>query len=178
MNDSQFPVMISGIAIFMRRISSIAQSVLCIAAVLGIAALPGCRTMNSSGAEATTIDQAAFAGADSNADGKLSQEELAGHLHKEALAEFDLNEDNHISAQEWALAKPSAGDDDPFFNRLDKDSDGTVAREEAILYITEHVQFGDSFSDLDRNGDFHLHWEEFTANEPASVRFVLFSVKE
>ena len=162
----------------MRRISSIAQSVLCIAAVSGIAALPGCRTMDNSEAKATIIDPAAFAGADSNADGKLSQEELAGHLHKEALAEFDLNEDSHISAQEWALAKPSAGDEDPFFNRLDKDGNGKVAREEAILYITEHVQFGDSFSDLDRNGDFHLHWEEFTANEPTSVRFVLFSVKQ
>ena len=162
----------------MRRISSIAQSVLCIAAVSGIAALSGCRTMDSSEAKATIIDPAAFAGADSNADDKLSQEELAGHLHKEALAEFDLNEDSHISAQEWALAKPSAGDDDPFFNRLDKDSDGKVAREEAILYITEHVQFGDSFSDLDRNGDFHLHWEELAENEPASVSFVLFSVKE
>ena len=162
----------------MRRISSIAQSVLCIAAVSGIAALPGCRTMDSSEAKATIIDPAAFAGADSNADDKLSQEELAGHLHKEALAEFDLNEDSHISAQEWALAKPSAGDEDPFFNRLDKDGNGKVAREEAILYITEHVQFGDSFSDLDRNGDFHLHWEEFAENEPASVSFVLFSVKE
>lgn len=162
----------------MRRISSIAQSVLCIAAVLGIAALPGCRTMDNSEAKATIIDPAAFAGADSNADGKLSQEELAGHLHKEALAEFDLNEDSHISAQEWALAKPSAGDEDPFFNRLDKDGNGKVAREEAILYITEHVQFGDSFTDLDRNGDFHLHWEEFAENEPASVSFVLFSVKE
>ena len=162
----------------MRRISSIAQSVLCIAAVSGIAALPGCRTMDSSKAKAAVIDPAAFAGADSNADGKLSREELAGHLHKEALAEFDLNEDSHISAQERALAKPSAGDDDPFFNRLDKDSDGKVAREEAILYITEHVQFGDSFSDLDRNGDFHLHWEELAENEPASVSFVLFSVKE
>ena len=163
----------------MRRLSSIAQSVLCIAAVSGIAlTLPGCRTMDSSEAEATIIDQAAFAGADSNADGKLSQEELAGHLHKEALAEFDLNEDNYISAQEWALAKPSAGDDDPFFNKLDKDRDGKVAQEEAIVYINEHIQFGDSFSELDQDGDFHLHWEEFAENEPASVNFVLFSVKK
>ncbi len=137
-----------------------------------------CRTLENSEAESTIIDQTAFSEADADNDGNLSREELATHLHAEALAEFDLNEDNHISSEEWALAKPSAGAQDPFFLQLDKNGDGKVSREEAVLYITSNERFNASFEELDTNGDSLLDWEEFSANDPASFNFVLFSVRD
>ncbi len=136
-----------------------------------------CRTIDGPKPFAAGIDRTSFIKADTDTDGKLSQTELAIHLHEEALAEFDLNDDRLISAAEWAAAKPSASEEDGHFNLLDKDTNGKVDQDEAVLYITEHVKFGDSFKEIDQNGDFHLHWQEFIENDPTSVDFVLFSTK-
>lgn len=138
--------------------------------------LPSCRTIEEE-AMASTFDQPAFARADADSDGKVSKTELARHHHREALAEFDLDNDNHISASEWAAAKPSAGENDPHFNQLDKNSDGRVAEDEAVLFLTEHVGFGNAFSKMDQNGDFHLHWEEIDEAAPSEVNVTLFSIQ-
>ena len=140
-----------------------------------LAFLPGCQTMESENTPA--MDQPTFAIADQNEDGKLSKTELAEHKHQEALAEFDLNNDNLISAEEWASAKPSAGENDEHFNQLDKNGDGNVTKDEAVLFVTEHVSFSDIFEDLDKNSDDHLHWEEFAEAEPDSVNITLFSIR-
>ncbi|MEM9283067.1 MAG: hypothetical protein AAGA96_14665 [Verrucomicrobiota bacterium] len=142
------------------------------------AGLTSCRTVDEGPEQTEFMSQTAFGIADENADGRLSQNELAQHLHREALAEFDLNDDNLISAAEWAAAKPSEADNDENFNLLDKNSDSKITQDEAILYITEHVKFGDSFRKVDQNGDFHLHWEEFAENPPESVDFILFSIRQ
>lgn len=138
--------------------------------------LPGCRTLEDEAAEDGGFDQAAFGKADENGDGKLSKDELALHKHREALAEFDADRDNHISAEEWKQARPSSADSDEHFNRLDKNGDGLIAEDEAVLFITEHVDFGDSFKKLDADGDFHLHWEEIDAGAPTELNVTLFSV--
>lgn len=144
-------------------------------AILMLFILQGCRTVESENQGA--MDQPTFTMADRNDDGKLSKQELAEHKHKEALAEFDLNNDNLISASEWASAKPSAGERDEHFNQLDKNGDGHIAREEAVLFVAEHVSFSDIFENLDKNGDDHLHWEEFAEAEPDSVNITLFSIR-
>lgn len=137
--------------------------------------LAGCQTMETG--EPAAIDAPTFAIADTNDDGKLSRTELAHHKHKEALAEFDLNNDGMISSSEWSSAKPSAGEQDEHFNQLDKDGNGQVTQEEAVLFVSEHVSFSDMFEELDKNDDNHLHWEEFAEAEPDSVNVTLFSIR-
>lgn len=145
-------------------------------ALVGVMCAGGCRTLDEQ-TSPNAIDPTTFAMADRNDDGKLSPEELARYRHREALAEFDLNGDNLISSSEWAAAKPSAGEQDEHFNRLDKDGDGHVAESEAVLFVTEHVSFSDIFEKLDRNSDEHLHWEELAQGEPDSFNITLFSLR-
>ena len=135
-----------------------------------------CRTIEDKGVLSGKMTQTQFASADLDSDGKLTKKEAATHLHQEALAEFDLDNDSHISASEWAAARPSAGESEPHFNNLDKNDDGRVAQDEAVQFITDHVNFGDQFKDLDENGDFHLHWEEIDAGAPTSLNVTLFSI--
>lgn len=135
----------------------------------------GCRTLEEGEGKAGRFDQAMFAAADTDGDGKLSKPELALHQHREALAEIDLDDDSQISAAEWAAAKPSAGENDQHFKQLDKNNDGKVAEDEAVSFITEDVEFGDSFQKLDTNGDSHLHWEEIEAGSSAELNETLFS---
>lgn len=145
------------------------------AAAICLLSLGSCRTLNDTGEEPVAFNQADFATADLDDNGQLSKTELAKHHHREALAEFDLDNDGKISASEWASARPSAGENDPHFNALDKDKDGTIGEDEAILFITEHVSYGNMFKELDENGDFNLHWEEIDAGEPSSLNVTLFS---
>ena len=143
---------------------------------LAALSLGACQTLESENNAA--MDQASFAMADSDDDGKLSKTELAKHQHKEALAEFDLNNDGLISSSEWASAKPSAGENDKHFNQLDKNGDGHIAQDEAILFVSEHVSFSDIFEKLDKNSDSHLHWEEFAEAEPDTINLTLFSIRQ
>lgn len=107
----------------------------CSIALFLVVVLPGCRTIENEEAQ-NTFDQAAFASADTDGNGRLTEHELALHKHREALAEFDLDNDNHISAAEWAAARPGADEQDEHFNKLDKNSDGTVSEQESVLFIT------------------------------------------
>lgn len=154
------------------------RTALFLAPIAAIAfAFPCCRTLEEEDRVASTFDQPGFAKADMDANGKLSPAEIARYKHEEALAEFDLNRDNYISEEEWnATQMAPPGTEDEHFNRLDKNGDGKIAEEEAILFITEHVSFKDAFKDLDQNGDEHLHWEEYAAGEPGSLNFTLFSL--
>ena len=136
-----------------------------------------CRTVENEEPAMGEFDQESFSKADEDSDGKVSHQELARYKHREALAEFDLNRDNYISAAEWNATQMKPGEEDEHFNRLDKNDDGQVSEDEAVLFITEHVSFQNSFKDLDANGDMHLHWEEYAAGEPGALNITLFSMK-
>ncbi len=138
--------------------------------------LTGCVTTEEEMAEGRALDQAAFGRADHDGDGKVSKSELARHMHREALAEFDLNNDNFISNEEWRVTHQNPELTDEHFNRLDKDGDGRVGEDEAVKFITEHVSFGDAFKELDQNGDLHLHWEEYADGEEGILNISLFSI--
>lgn len=138
-------------------------------------ALAGCRTTGTEEAQ-NSFDQATFASADTDGNGRLTEHELALHKHREALAEFDLDNDSHISAAEWTAARPSSGEQDEHFNQLDKDSDGKISEQEGVRFITENASFDDMFKKYDTNGDFHLHWEEIDEGSPKGMNITLFSL--
>ncbi len=117
-----------------------------------------------------------FERADSDKDGKLSHHEIAIHHHREELDLYDLNNDNHISKSEWSKAHPTTASDHEHFNKLDKDDDGHISSGEAILFVTEHVSFGDMMKSFDEDGDQHLHWSEIDEAAPTEVRITLFSL--
>lgn len=117
-----------------------------------------------------------FQKADANRDGKLNRHEIAMHHHREELQKYDLDRDNRISQAEWESAHPSLADRDEHFNKVDKNSDGHISDNEALLFITEHVSFSDPFIKHDLDGDSQLHWKEIDEGAPAELRVTLFSI--
>lgn len=118
----------------------------------------------------------AFGKADYDSNGQLSSKEVATYYHREALGEYDLDGDAHISEREWATSHPSAAENDEHFNSFDKDGNGKVSEGEAVAFVTEHVSFGDSFAKYDANGDFNLHWQEVDAAAPTELNVTMFSI--
>ncbi len=140
--------------------------------------LHACRTVEEGAGVPQGLDRAAFAKADADEDGALSPEELARYLHREALAEFDLSGDGLITAEEWALAKPSAGENDPLFREIDANGDGHIAEEEAVAYLMGLEGFLQAFERLDRDGDGKLDWREVKSAEPEVWQIGIFSGSE
>ena len=150
-----------------------------ILAVLLFLPLTGCVSTKSGGPVTKEEKKTLFyKNSDTNQDGRVSQAELAKGMHREALAEFDLNNDNYISSDEWAATKLSPGQEDEHFNKLDKDGDGKIGESEALTFITEHVSFTDTFKKLDENSDDHLDMKEYAQAEPASLNITLFSIRQ
>jgi Ca2+-binding EF-hand superfamily protein len=89
-------------------------------------------------AEMEAFRAARFAGADANADGNLSAEELVA-MHEaeraarqlqrstDMIAKFDTNADGALSAEEL----PQPGNFDQLFDRIDTDKDGAISKAEA-----------------------------------------------
>jgi hypothetical protein len=140
--------------------------------------LPACETMET---EPMTVashvgDQGNFTSADLNRDGKLTADEVARYHHREDPAKYDLDQDNHISKAEWAAVNSSITDSDAHFNRVDKDGNGKIGEDEAVLFVTEHISFGDEFKKYDLDGDSQLHWKELEGKEPTEMRLTLMSI--
>ena len=137
--------------------------------------LASCKTIETEPEEAGLIDQPTFALIDLDNDGRVSPSEMAKHQHQEGLAEFDLNDDKQISAEEWKAAKPSTAANNDDFTRLDLNKDGKLNEDEAVLSITNHALYREAFKKMDTNGDGHLHWEEYVKGDRASLNVTLLS---
>lgn len=118
--------------------------------------------------------QTDFSRADGNGDGRLSLEELAKHRHREALAEFDSNNDQLISLAEWKQARPNAEKAAEEFATMDANRDGLLQEVEAVRFITGHEGYRQVFRQLDANGDGFLIWEEVAQGEPGALDLPLF----
>ncbi len=136
--------------------------------------LAGCRSIEPDASMAPMLDQAAFAGVDSDASGGLSLRELATHKHREGLAEVDLDNDQRITLQEWKTARPTATDSETAYARIDTDHDGHLTADEAAAYISAVPTFRDAYARMDANRDQTLTWEEYAAGDPASLEISLF----
>jgi len=139
-------------------------------------ALSACVTTEEEMAESGLLDQASFEVADQDGDGRLSNVELAKHMHQEALAEFDLNNDNCISLHEWSATRQEPEADNEAFSQLDEDGDGEFREDEAIGYITEQADFEAAFKQLDLDGDDLLVWEEYENGQSIILNISLFSL--
>lgn len=144
---------------------------------LSVFGTSGCRTLDDNSAAEEGINQAVFATIDADSDGKSSATEMAAYRHREALAEFDLNDDKHISLNEWRVAKPSAAEDTPHFKLLDQNGDEKISEEEAVALITANEDFTAAFAALDGNEDTFLTWEEYEAGESEALVVPLFGEK-
>lgn len=144
---------------------------------LAILVLAGCETMELEPAneEAHLGLRSEFELADTDSDGSLSHAEVAAYHHRQELELYDLDRDGHISKAEWSRAHASPTEDFEHFNKADKDADGLISSDEAITFVTQHVQFGDMMKEFDENGDSNLHWAELEAGMPTEVRVTLFS---
>jgi hypothetical protein len=140
---------------------------------LGLAA---CRTLGPEPEPESpvAIDQPTFALIDTDGDGKVSPREMAAYKHQEGLAEVDLDNDKRISAAEWRAARPSAPATDPVFTRLDLNRDGFLSEDEAVTGLVAQTAYQNAFKTMDRNGDGHLHWEEYGAGDGTSLELTLF----
>jgi Ca2+-binding EF-hand superfamily protein len=139
-------------------------------------ALSACVTTEEELAEGGSRDQMPFGDADQDGDGELSRTELAQHMHKEALAEFDLNNDSCISLHEWSATRQEPESDNDPFGRLDDDGDGEVREDEAINYIAGQAAFEAAFKKLDLDGDNVLVREEYEDGDPTALNISLFSL--
>lgn len=121
-------------------------------------------------------DEVPFAAADTDKSGALSKKEVSLYHHREVVAQFDLDRDNHISATEWETAHPTAAQRDVRFNQLDRDGNKRVSEAEAAPWVVEHVSFGDSFKKYDLDGDSSLHWKELEEAAPSELKLTVFSI--
>lgn len=117
-----------------------------------------------------------FNAADQDKDGALSKNDVALHYHEELLDHYDLDDDDHISEEEWKSAHPSATQLHPRFNQIDSNKDKKLSKSEAIAWVSSHISLGDAFKKYDQDGDFSLHWKELNANAPSELRVTMFSV--
>jgi Ca2+-binding EF-hand superfamily protein len=121
-------------------------------------------------------NRSVFDQADVDKDGKLSHQEIATHHHEQELEIYDLDRDGHISKLEWSAAHPSSAESDARFNHVDKDSNGLVSKEEAVLFVTEHVTFDNLMTKYDADSDESLHWNELDEGAPTEMRITMFSI--
>jgi|TARA_B110000305_G_C19433757_1_gene637671 hypothetical protein len=146
--------------------------------VLVSLSMSGCRNLKDTSKEEDSANQAVFAAMVADSGGMSSAEEIAAYHHHEALAEFDLDDDDQISLKEWQIAKPSAAEDAPHFKRLDQNGDGKISEEEGVALITSNEDFKAAFAALDKNEDKLLTWEEYDAREPGALVVPLFGDEE
>ena len=92
-----------------------------------------------------------FRNHDTNRDGVLSGNEIwieqPGNWTRERFERLDVNHDNAISRREWRVDRAT-------FDRLDRDGDGFIVRDELPEIAGEGVRPSDerlTFSNLDRN---------------------------
>lgn len=143
-----------------------------------LAVLAGCQTLEQDAAvqERHLGQREVFTSADKNADGVLSVHEVATYHHEEDLQEYDLDNDNHISQAEWSAAHAGMADSDEHFNNIDKDKNGHISKDEAVLYVTEHVSFHNMVKEHDDDGDYQLRWEEMDGAAPTELDITIFSL--
>lgn len=150
-----------------------------LSAAILLTGLVGCVTTDETSVTASPSHlglESQFNAADQDKDGALSKSDVALHYHEELLIQYDLDDDDHISEEEWKSAHPSATQLHPRFNQIDSNKDKKLSKSEAIAWVSKHVSLGDAFKKYDQDGDFSLHWKELNANAPTELRVTMFSV--
>ncbi len=137
-------------------------------AVLGLgvilaAAVAGAQT-NAAPTNAAPTGVAAagvFKSADTNSDGRVSQDEYARSAKAVAFDRLDRNMDGLITLDEWKAEdhSPKAA---AHFAALDKDRNGRVSYLEFSNQVKWQSVLKDSFKSLDRDSDGNLTSDELT----------------
>lgn len=114
---------------------------------------------------------------DRNGDAEVTRDELAARIHENSVRVMDTDFDDIISRQEWIAAHQSAEDADLHFNRIDKDGDGQIELDESVLFVKEHVRYGNVFKELDLDNDDVLQFSELSTLEPEELEITLFKFR-
>lgn len=123
---------------------------------LGLLALASCKT-----AAPATAAPDRFVQADANKDGKISRDEMSDYQVVTLFTARDANGDKKMTLEEWNPSKDAASTKS--FKERDKNKDGVVTLEEAIIYARHKKSFDAIFIEADTNKDHSLSREEVVA---------------
>lgn len=121
--------------------------------VAALAALVSCQTTTPK-----PSDMAKFNRADTNHDGKLSEDECSDFLVRRIFDSRDANHDDKLTWAEWNVE--GAGKDKSKFKARDANHDGVVTLDEAKAYARKHHIYQKEFREADKNHDGFLSIKE------------------
>ena len=102
-----------------------------------------------------------FSAADTNHDGKLSQEEASNYFVAAMFEGRDANHDGKLTWEEWNV--PGSGRSKKKFDAADTNHDGMVTLAEAQAYGQKVGLFSKEFREADTNHDGFVTREEAKA---------------
>ena len=129
-----------------------------------LTAITSCQTTSTT----TAPPEDRFAKADSNHDGKLSQNEANDYFVGQIFAGGDQNQDGKVTWNEWNV--PGSGRSKARFDAADTNKDGSVSLAEAQAYGQKKGVFNKDFAEADTNHDGYVTQQEAQAPGIAKTR--------
>ncbi len=106
-------------------------------------------------------DKAAFQAADTNADNRITREELIQAVSRDAFAKLDKNGDKVVTWEEWAAVDKEPGARERF-DAIDAKRNGQITFDEFLEAVRKKSDLDTTFSLLDSDGNGALSQNEYS----------------